>query len=122
MSPVLSLLSRMTKFERQLGESMRGERFTHKAWKQLAKNWTHDHCRMCNAQLREYPLEGDYSEGYVTYTPTGDQPPSFSEHGYTFVPSPKEREGSAPWICPPCFAKYREHFDWKAKDEHNQGP
>ena len=98
-----------------LGESFRGAVFEFRRWRQLAPNWTHDHCQVCQAQIREHPVPEDYSEGYVTYTPIDYPPEPFSASGYTFIPAPSEPEGAATWICPKCFVKYKAQFAWRVK-------
>ena len=101
-------------FKRRVGEALRGASFSYKQWKGLADYWTHDHCAMCVAQIRENPLDGDYADGYVHYTPDGGPPRApMQGHGVVFMPAPPEPEGNATWVCPKCFAQFQEEFDWK---------
>ena len=55
--------------------------------------WDHDHCDLCWAELSE-------------------RPDTLNE-GYAF------RDNSR-WICPKCFADFRETFRWKVVDERDK--
>jgi hypothetical protein len=49
------------------------------------EGWDHDHCEFCGAKFSHRP--GDLTSGYVT------------RDGYH-------------WICSPCYADFREQFEW----------
>lgn len=105
-------LKELTERRKAIGDSLRGLVFKLSPWSQSAKDWTHDHCELCNAQIRERPLEGDFSEGYVTYTPS-EAPSPGSFEGWNFIPAPLDRGRSLHWICPDCFCQFHEYFEWK---------
>ena len=105
------LRKEITEYGVATGEFLRGLTFERKVWKQVSLEWTHDHCKICDAQIREHPLNGDYSEGYVAYTAAEPSLP-MSYEGWKFIPAPLDQNRSAHWICPDCFNQFRERFDW----------
>jgi hypothetical protein len=104
----------LSAFRLRIGEGFRGKVFFRRGWVLKSPDWTHGHCQMCNAYLCEHPQEGDYSEGYVTFTPQSKPKgePVVGE-GWIFVPGPQEPEGSPLWMCLSCFDQYHGRFDWR---------
>jgi len=96
------------------GESFRGKAFSRRKWMLQSEDWKHEHCQMCFAQIREFGTDGDYYEGYVTFTPQiSAKPERLVGEGYTFVPGPQESEGSPLWVCPACFDRFHDYFGWR---------
>jgi hypothetical protein len=62
----------------------------HLQWRPYREGWDHDHCEFCNASLSEDG--GDFHIGYCT-----------SDEYY--------------WICPECFADFKEMFQWTVQQE-----
>ena len=60
-----------------------------KPYRRPSPTWDHDHCCFCWATSSEY--EGDLHEGYCTLDETY-------------------------WICPECFADFKEMFHWTLGD------
>jgi hypothetical protein len=99
-------------FQQRILESYRGKTFQLRRWRGTDE-WTHDHCPLCNAQIRESAADGDFSKGYVTFTPIADTPAPSVVPGYRIVAQPTGDEGAATWFCPPCFLRHRAEFEWK---------
>ncbi len=57
------------------------------AWSSVRAEWDHDHCEFCGAKFAGPALADTLHEGYTT--------------------SDLDR-----WICPKCFADFRERFEW----------
>ena len=51
-------------------------------------SWDHDHCEFCQAKFMVEGKSGSLAEGYTT-------------------------EDEYHWICPDCFADFRERFAWR---------
>jgi hypothetical protein len=51
-------------------------------------NWDHDHCEFCWAEFSLSKPEGSIQDGYATVD-------------------------DYRWICPKCFADFKERFKWK---------
>ena len=52
--------------------------------------WDHDHCEFCWAKFAEWDGEGILKEGYNT-------------------------QDARDWICPRCFADFKELFNWSVR-------
>lgn len=105
----------MTELQRMIGTSYKGATFRLEQWLKHSDEWTHDHCEMCNAQLREDAVVGDYREGYVTYEPANPSEPLIGAQ-CRFVAAPLQDGCTAHWICSPCFNALKEAFDWSVAE------
>ena len=67
-----------------LGRTMRWA-----TWTPYRENRDHDHCEFCAAEISDRPVDEhtEYNAGWVT-------------------------EDNYHWICPVCFADFREQFGW----------
>ena len=61
--------------------------------------WDHDHCHFCYDTAFSERYEDDLREGWTTSGPRG-------------APS-NEWQPNYHWVCPSCFERFREQFDWK---------
>lgn len=102
----------LSKFQLDSAEFLRGATFRWMKWRQIQKDWTHDHCAICHAYIREDALSGDYSEAFATPVPTE---PSEARRGdrCIHVPAPVENGAAWHWVCVRCFESLKERFDWK---------
>jgi hypothetical protein len=55
-------------------------------------DWDHDHCVFCWAKFMQNGEASTYQDGYAT-------------------------EDNQYWICPPCFADFKDKFEWTVKEE-----
>lgn len=108
------LATAMTELQRMIGEGFRGATFRRRAWSRLSDDWTHDHCLICNAQIREDAEGGDFTEGFVTYMPT-EPAETLIGAGSRFVPAPREDGHIEHWVCPTCFEKMCELCGWQVE-------
>ena len=75
---------------------LRGLSFVRKSYKAYRPGWEHDHCAACHVTLAERDVQGDdiIREGYATT--------SEYRHGADYE-----------WICPPCFAEFKDMMGWR---------
>ncbi len=66
-----------------------------KPYRRPSPTWDHDHCCFCWDTFSEY--DGDLHEGYCTLDETY-------------------------WICPECFADFKEMFHWTLEDSSKPEP
>lgn len=77
-------------------------------------DWDHDHCALCFAKFMDADGDDILREGYLIqpHGPTTDVAPEEERttyaDGYRIVAAPNNDH----WICPTCFADFREYFDW----------
>ena len=88
--------------------------------------WDHEHCRFCWQKFAatELGIEDALEEGYVTSfdeepsvpPETDSQPtgPSTTKKGNFRIQQPLDSEV---WVCPRCFADFREHYGWTLAEE-----
>lgn len=75
--------------------------------------WDHDHCPFCheNAFSERYD---DFREGWLHWGPLGEPIPPKDQTGK--YPVYRLDQNGEPlydtWVCPDCFERLREHFDW----------
>src|SRR4051812_25292556 len=55
-------------------------------------NDDHNHCVICHDVAFSATYDGDLREGWRSEEATGEPPA---------------------WLCPGCFGRFREHFDWR---------
>ncbi len=70
-----------------------GKMLVRKTYVPPRPDWDHDHCAFCWATLMQNGEAGTYKEGYVT------------------------EDNQCWWICPPCFAGFKDKFEWTVKEE-----
>jgi len=73
-------------------EYLTGVTLVRKKWVRPKPDWDHDHCSFCWAKFADF-------EG-----------PEFLREGYTTT-------DDYYWICPECFADFRELFKWHVSGE-----
>lgn len=71
---------------RTAAPDLRGQTLWKERWRAPRPSWDHDHCEFCWAKFSE-SIEGALREGYVT-------------------------AGGREWVCPACFADFRDAFDF----------
>ena len=85
--------------------------------------WDHEHCRFCWRKFAapELGIEDALEEGYVT---SFDDPSPDTEARLAGPPTTKpanfriqEPLDSDVWVCPRCFADFREHYGWTLAEE-----
>ena len=73
--------------------------FVRKAYVQRSPRWDHDHCVFCWAEFMPEGAtaheEPTYREGYATSGPPADPKPDYY------------------WVCPACFADFRDRLDFR---------
>ena len=66
-----------------------GRSWCFRRWTPYRNGWDHDHCDFCAAEISDDETgHADFNEAWVT-----------ANDGYT-------------WVCPTCFADFRERFSW----------
>ncbi|HEX8104724.1 MAG TPA: hypothetical protein VF533_19050 [Solirubrobacteraceae bacterium] len=76
-------------------DALRGLRWQRRSYRQPSEEWDHEHCQLCWATFLD-----------VTEVPDEiARRPEVHVEGYATL---DDR-----WLCPPCFATFREHFGWE---------
>jgi hypothetical protein len=88
--------------------------------------WDHEHCRFCWQKFAapELGIEDALAEGYVTSFDEEPSPAPETDSKPTWPPASKpaniriqEPLDTDVWVCPRCFADFREHYDWTLAEE-----
>jgi hypothetical protein len=80
-----------------------GAEFAWKAYKQPRPGWDHDHCSFCWAEFMEdltHAHTETFTEGYTTAGPPSDPKPDYY------------------WVCPTCFADFRDRLGWTLQPDN----
>ena len=85
-------------------EYLRGARLTWRRYQAMSAQWEHEHCDFCWATF----LDANYSPKHGELM---EADPEVLPGGYTEAPGGAEPAWEH-WICPACFADFREEFEW----------
>ena len=78
---------------------LQGAEFVHKPYRAWSESWEHDHCAFCT---RKFVEAGRSLGDAVTI-------------GYAAVGRGPEGQDDYHWVCEPCFADFRERFEWRVR-------
>ncbi len=74
-------------------------------YRAFSEAWKHDHCSFCFAKF----MDATYSEEHRRFIAEN---PEVLTRGYATTAAHKSG-GNTEWICPTCFADFRERFGWR---------
>jgi len=72
--------------------------FVEKRYTQWSPEWDHDHCSFCHEPFAEEGSEADRPDAHL--------------EGYSTPGPPRHPKEDYYWVCPRCFADFREHLGW----------
>ena len=108
----------------QASEHLRGAEWRWSVWKEKSAIsydaqtgaespavWDHDHCHFCHETAFSERYDGDLREGWLSWSPAEPRPMEQTAK-YPVDPLWRGKPAYDTWVCPACFERLREHFEW----------